>query len=345
MKPRFQILGYPDQSEGDSEQQLCTFRLTRSRDTLCLFIASVSEVARPLDVNASMNWRIVKVTSSRIHVSLLAINCNSDEKIRRVLCEVPEGEETDSGRSIAEEGGVFLHISDELARSAFSSGLADLPVIKLPNLSRYKSEQRFTKTVLDEKTVEIIEEFARSRNRISSQRPTLQTAKLSELLCLITQHSAGWSPPRHVAVKLSNRDVRALANLREYLHHADAGGMTLFDLASKFGLNRNKLAHGFKHQFGVTVMTYRRKSQLLKALELLSKTDRQIRDVAEEVGFQYPCNFSTAFKEEFGYCPKEVRRRDSSQVPYSVCQVPDCLTQQSNKSLSQNLELRHNILC
>lgn len=135
-----------------------------------------------------------------------------------------------------------------------------------------------------------------------------RTAKFSELLCLLSPSYIARDRTDTSTVKLTARDLRALSALKDFLHTADAASLTLRQLALRFGLNRNKLAHGFKTIYGMTVMNYRRRVRLLKALDFLQKDDMQISQVADAVGFQYPCNFSTAFKEEFGCTPKELRK-------------------------------------
>ncbi len=82
---------------------------------------------------------------------------------------------------------------------------------------------------------------------------------------------------------------------------------TLEELGRMVGVNRNKLAIGFKHVFGMTVGAYHRERRLLLAYEMLKEPGMTIARAADEAGYRDAGSFSKAFKARFGVLPSGVR--------------------------------------
>ena len=84
---------------------------------------------------------------------------------------------------------------------------------------------------------------------------------------------------------------------------------TLDELARRVGVNRNKLAVGFKHVFGMTVGAYHREQRLERAYDMLRNPDISIGRVADEAGYRDAGSFTKAFKNRYGVLPSELRPR------------------------------------
>ena len=78
-------------------------------------------------------------------------------------------------------------------------------------------------------------------------------------------------------------------------------------LARQVGINRNKLAVGFKHVFGVTVGEFDRQLRLAHARTLLERDGLSVGHVANLAGYADPGSFSKAFKIAYGVLPSELR--------------------------------------
>lgn len=78
-------------------------------------------------------------------------------------------------------------------------------------------------------------------------------------------------------------------------------------LASAVRLSREQLHRKLKALTGKSASIYIRSIRLLKAKELLERTDFNISEIAYKVGFKEPSHFSNAFKEEFGIPPSATR--------------------------------------
>lgn len=147
-------------------------------------------------------------------------------------------------------------------------------------------------------------------------RDTYLRAKVVELMCLALARVRGTpeaDAAADVAVRLSARDIEAIRSARRSLL-ASSPAPSLGALARQVGINRNKLAFGFKHLFGVTVGEFERVLRLERARTLLQKQDLPIRHIATLVGYEDPGSFSKAFKLEYGMLPSEWRGRDFKKM-------------------------------
>jgi transcriptional regulator GlxA family with amidase domain len=140
-------------------------------------------------------------------------------------------------------------------------------------------------------------------------RHTYLRAKVVELLCLAlarirSRHDA--QPAATPPVRLNSRDIEAIQYARRFLL-ANSSAPPLGALARRVGINRNKLAFGFKRLFGVTVGEFDRTVRLERARSLLQRADLPIRCVATLAGYEDPGSFSKAFKLEYGVLPSALR--------------------------------------
>lgn len=84
---------------------------------------------------------------------------------------------------------------------------------------------------------------------------------------------------------------------------------TLEQMSQDWGLNRNKLHFGFKHLFGRSISQFAMKQRIDHAKTLLRKGNLKIAEIAEEVGFSEPTNFTNSFKMHVGSTPLHYRKR------------------------------------
>ena len=94
----------------------------------------------------------------------------------------------------------------------------------------------------------------------------------------------------------------------EKLSAADLVGLSVPDLAGRFGCSRRHLNRLFHAHFGVSVAALRMEMRLLKAVALLRNPDSKVINVAEECGFNHLGLFNTCFKRRFGTSPGQWRK-------------------------------------
>jgi AraC-like DNA-binding protein len=111
------------------------------------------------------------------------------------------------------------------------------------------------------------------------------------------------------AARLSRRDAECVRHAREILEREFATPPTLQLLARRIGINQNKLNQGFRLMFGITAGDFVTECRMQHAHRLLQQGERSVAQVAYAVGYEFPGNFTTAFKRYFGVPPRTTRAR------------------------------------
>lgn len=135
------------------------------------------------------------------------------------------------------------------------------------------------------------------------------TAKAHELIVLAIDyllHDRGVAAL--VGLRLTERDLKTIDAVREWIDGHIADPINVDRLARRMGLNRNKLFYGFKQRYGMAISEYVSERRLREGMRLLVETDQPLAMIAAVVGFRHQCNFSTAFKRQYGRSPSNVRR-------------------------------------
>lgn len=78
-------------------------------------------------------------------------------------------------------------------------------------------------------------------------------------------------------------------------------------LADKFSLSLRTLHRQLKQQTGLTPQRYLNRLRLIKARHLLRHSEESVTDIAYQCGFGDSNHFSTLFKREFCWSPREIR--------------------------------------
>ncbi len=91
--------------------------------------------------------------------------------------------------------------------------------------------------------------------------------------------------------------------------------LTTEHLARSAGLSRAHLRRAFAERFGLTPREYLEECRMARAAILLRDTDCLIKEVAAQVGFSDPNNFSTVFKRFHGLSPEAFRARHRPSPP------------------------------
>jgi AraC family transcriptional activator of pyochelin receptor len=81
---------------------------------------------------------------------------------------------------------------------------------------------------------------------------------------------------------------------------------SLPQLALMAGVNEYKLKKGFRELFGNSVFGYLSDLRLNNGRQQLSEKNKSVSEIAFELGYSSVQHFSTAFKNKFGYSPKNV---------------------------------------
>lgn len=93
--------------------------------------------------------------------------------------------------------------------------------------------------------------------------------------------------------------------IMEYIRQNHAEATTIARIASRFGLDRRRLAELFERYVGMTPSNYLIECRILKAKELLRTCSCPVKQIAECVGYSDSLYFSKAFKKRIGLSPSE----------------------------------------
>lgn len=109
-------------------------------------------------------------------------------------------------------------------------------------------------------------------------------------------------------VGVSAKDSARMGKIFEYAHENYIEPISLEDLSIKIGLSKAAFCRYFKARTQKTFVEYLSQIRLNKACELLQNTDKQIIDIAFEVGYTNLSNFNRQFKNRFLKSPKHYRK-------------------------------------
>jgi len=142
-------------------------------------------------------------------------------------------------------------------------------------------------------------------------RRAYMRAKSLELLSTVIHTLSGADLSERSEVKLSSSDKQKIALAKAIMTGDLESTLTLAELARKIGLNRTKLALGFKDIYGVSVQAFWRDVKLCKAREMLRDGEARVTEVALSLGYSELSSFTRAFTRKFGVLPRNCKRGDS----------------------------------
>jgi len=121
------------------------------------------------------------------------------------------------------------------------------------------------------------------------------------------------SPTFNIPGSLTLSDIAAVYESDRIIAENLGDHFTINVLARKAGTNAYVLKRGFRQLFGVGVFGRLLQKRMERAKMLLATTDKPIKDVSEEAGYETVAGFITAFRKRFGVTPKDWRKKQFSQ--------------------------------
>lgn len=110
-----------------------------------------------------------------------------------------------------------------------------------------------------------------------------------------------------LAEEATNNDAR-LNQLLARLEDHFAQEICWEEVAAQFSLSLRTLHRQLKQQTGLTPQRYLNRVRLMKARHLLRHSDESVTDIAYRCGFGDSNHFSTLFRREFDWSPRDIRR-------------------------------------
>ncbi|MFC7442068.1 response regulator transcription factor [Laceyella putida] len=109
--------------------------------------------------------------------------------------------------------------------------------------------------------------------------------------------------------KDENRQHDAVDQVIAFIDQHYMNDIGIGQIAETLGVTPNYLSTLFRKKTGTTFMKYLTRIRMLKAKELLTKSDIQVQQVAEQVGYYSVRHFTKLFTEFAGCYPSEYRKQ------------------------------------
>jgi len=130
-------------------------------------------------------------------------------------------------------------------------------------------------------------------------------SKALELIALFFKASEEKESPKY---SLGKREQQQILNAQSILKERLDNPPGIIELARLVGLNEYKLRLGFKEVFDNTIYGYLRQQRMLKAKELIETRELSVSEAGYMVGYSNMSHFATAFKNEFGITPGQLKK-------------------------------------
>lgn len=124
------------------------------------------------------------------------------------------------------------------------------------------------------------------------------------------QYLHGFSP------RLSHGDA-AILRAQHAIHACDGRELSLTGIAASARLERRTLLRRFLKATGMTPLEYSRNVRMARARELLEYSNKSLKEMAWELGYEDPGAFGRAFRRTIGMSAADYRRR-FGQVGHAI---------------------------
>lgn len=181
------------------------------------------------------------------------------------------------------------------------------------NINQKISDELYLGNIADTQQVKIFEEMINC-TLPSMTRLLYLNGKVMELIAnQFEKLIEGFSTTTN-SICIKSYDIEKLELARKIIVNHMDNPLSINELAKEVGLNTNKLKKGFKCLYNKTIFGYLRDKKMEKAKELLLNEEKTIAQIASEIGYANPSQFSATFKKKYGINPKELQKKVEVQI-------------------------------
>ncbi|MGC1521168.1 MAG: AraC family transcriptional regulator [Steroidobacteraceae bacterium] len=210
---------------------------------------------------------------------------------------------------------VVLHCRPTVLTRDFGLNSSDVPA-PLNRMFARNPEAENQRISLDTSLMHAVQLMVESRHKMMpALRGRYLEALGTEILLQVIGEFSNRAMLNRTSSGIRPRDVNGIYEARDYLTQHYRNPPKIPELARMVGLNQTKLKAGFREVTKLTIYSYITKCRMERAADLLLNGNYGIAEVAYEVGYDYPANFTSAFKKFYGKLPRSVTSRD--RAPYS----------------------------
>jgi AraC-like DNA-binding protein len=105
----------------------------------------------------------------------------------------------------------------------------------------------------------------------------------------------------------SSKEKDTILDVQQFIESNLNEPITIKQLSINSGMNEHKLQKSFKIIFGTTIQKHIRKLRMQKARQLILQNNKNVSEAAYLVGYTNLSHFASAFRQEFGILPSEIK--------------------------------------
>ena len=152
-------------------------------------------------------------------------------------------------------------------------------------------------------------EFLARIREIASRMESRKTEDAAELSSLAYRLISGFASKAECGCSRMDSLPEALARILREMRET-AAGLTIRELAGKYGMEIHQLMRLFRRHLGVSPSEYCNRLRMENAGRLVAHTAFSMKEIAERLGYRSSLYFSTAFRRAFGVPPSVYRKRN-----------------------------------
>ncbi len=114
---------------------------------------------------------------------------------------------------------------------------------------------------------------------------------------------------RNVVIKKEEQSVSVISRAKNYIDSHYMKDISLDDVSREVDISPYYFSKIFKDETGENFIEYVTSIRMDKAKELLTKSDRSMKEICSLVGYSDPNYFSRSFKKNTGYTPTEYKEQ------------------------------------
>lgn len=119
---------------------------------------------------------------------------------------------------------------------------------------------------------------------------------------------------RNVVTKKEEQETNLITIAREYIDHHYQNELSLDETSRQVNISPYYFSKLFKEEMGQSFIEYVTGIRIEKAKELLTTTDKSMKEICNAVGYADPNYFSRTFKKNVGYTPTEFKEKKEESL-------------------------------
>ena len=108
-------------------------------------------------------------------------------------------------------------------------------------------------------------------------------------------------------IRITQNDYEKIKNVHERIREDAAAFLTISDFSRKLKISEQKLKAGFQEIYQQTIWDYANTVRMNMAVTLLRSTDKNVREISQQIGYQSQAAFIRIFKKWCGITPGQFR--------------------------------------